>query len=167
MDHFVFSKEDWITEQDANLIFSNKLGCLILLSKDEKPVGFVTIFALNEKLPIEAIEQKMPIYKLLTHEVLSDTNTGILYCHCFLLLPEHRGKGLIYMLYDGLKEWLEQRGSDFTLIYADAVSAEGIRCLCRLGFEQICSFDSKGGLYQAEKTRVFNEIEKLPKTAQQ
>jgi len=66
---------------------------------------------LNCNLPIKAMETNKPIYKLLTQETLSDLNTPIFYCHCFLIIPEFRRKGLIYKLYAGMGIWLEQKGS--------------------------------------------------------
>ena len=158
MDHVAFQLPDWITEEDADLIYSNKSDCLIWLTQADEPVGFVTIFSLNANVPIEAMEKSKPIYKLLTQEVLRDTDMGILYCHCFLLLPQYRGKGLIYKLYDGLSVWLENKGADYSDLYADAVSAEGSRCLERLGFEPIFSFGEEGTLYKADKKSVIRNI---------
>ena len=40
MDHAAFPESDWITEEDANLIYHNKKDCLIWLTQDDKPVGF-------------------------------------------------------------------------------------------------------------------------------
>jgi len=158
MDHATFQLSDWITEEDANLIYLNKKDCLIWLTQADEPVGFVTIFSLNENLPVVAMREKKPIYKLLTQDVLSDTDTGILYCHCFLLLPQYRGKGLIYKLYEGLRVWLEEKGGNYSSLYADAVSAEGSHCLERLGFNPIFSFGEGGILYKADKKSVINSI---------
>lgn len=158
IDHATFPFKDWITEEDANLIYLNKRDCLIWLTLNDTPVGFATIFPLNENLPIEAMKQSKPIYKLLTQDVLRDMNTGILYCHCFSILPEHRGKGLIYKLHEGLEMWLKEKGDNYSCLYADAVSAEGSRCLRRLGFNPIYSFGKEGTLYKAEKKTVINTI---------
>lgn len=158
MDHAVFQISDWITEEDANLIYKNKKDCLIWLTQADEPAGFITIFSLNENLPIEAMKKSKPIYKLLTHDVLSDTDTGILYCYCFLLLPKYRGKGLIYKLYEGLRIWLEEKGGNYSSLYADAVSAEGSRCLERLGFKPLFSFGEEGTLYKADKNSVIDAI---------
>jgi len=161
MDHAVFQIPDWITEEEANMIYQNKKDCLIWLTYAGEPVGFVTVFPLNENIPIKAMEKSKPIYKLLTQDILSDKDTGILYCHCFLLLPQCRGKGLIYKLYDGLRIWLEEKGGDYSSMYADAVSAEGVRCLERLGFEPIFSFGEEGVLYKAEKNSVICAIKNM------
>jgi Acetyltransferase (GNAT) family. len=157
MDHLTFQFADWITEEDANLIYMNKKDCLIWLMHDDEPIGLATVFALNKDIPDEAVKRNKPVYKLLTQAVLSDQETGILYCHCFLLLPEYRGKGLIYLLYDGLREWLEEKGEVYSTLYADAVSADGCRCLERLGFNPIHSFGEEGTLYRAEKVNVMNK----------
>lgn len=160
MDHAAFPASDWITKEDAELIYSNKKDCLIWLTQDEEPVGFATVFSLNETLPAEAMEKNKPVYKLLTQAALKDADTGILYCHCFLLLPQYRTKGLVYHLYEGLKEWLNQKGRDYSSIYADAVSAEGVRCLERIGFKPVYSFGDGGTLYKADKKCVINAITK-------
>lgn len=64
MDHAAFPKSDWITEEDANLIYHNKKDCLIWLMQDDTPVGFITIFPLSESVALRAIEINKPIYKL-------------------------------------------------------------------------------------------------------
>ncbi len=158
MDHAAFRISDWITEEEANLIYHNKKDCLIWLTQDEEPIGFVTIFPLSKNIPISAMEMNKPIYKLLTRDILSDPTSHILYCHCFLILPRFRGKGLIYKLYDGLRMWLEQKGTQYSCLYADAVSLEGQRCLERLGFTSIHSFGKEGILYKAYKKDVINTI---------
>jgi len=158
MDHSAFQISDWITEEDANLIYHNKKDCLIWLTQDNQPVGFVTIFPLSKNVAIRAMEINKPIYKLLTQDVLNDPNTHILYCHCFLILPQFRGKGLIYKLYDGLREWLEQNGTAYSSLYADAVSVEGQRCLERLRFAPIHFFCKEGVLYKADKKDAINAI---------
>lgn len=158
MDHNAFQPSDWITEEDAYLIYHNKKDCLIWLTQDEAPIGFATIFPLSRNVHIEAIKRNQPIYKLLTQDVLSDSNTHILYCHCFLILPQFRGEGWIYKLYDGLRTWLEQKGGGYSFLYADAVSAEGQRCLKRLDFASIHSFGKEGELYKGEKKSVINAI---------
>jgi len=142
------------------LIYHSKKDCLIWLTQDEVPIGFVTIFPLNKDIPAKAVEKNKPIYKLLTPDILDDPNTGVLYCHCILILPQFRGMGLIYELYDGLSTWLEQKGAAYSSIYADAVSADGRRCLERLGFTSIYSFGSKGELYRADKKSVIKSIAK-------
>jgi GNAT superfamily N-acetyltransferase len=161
LDHGAFPFEDWITEEEADLIYRNKKNCAIWLTQDGEPVGLVTVFALNEKIPKEAMEKNKPIYKLLTQDILSDADTGVLYCHCFLLLPQCRGKGLIYNLYEGLKLWLEEKGGVYNDLYADAVSEDGRRCLERLGFFQVHSFGEAGALYSACKENVLNAIKIL------
>jgi len=158
MDHAAFPILDWITEEDADLIYHNKKDCLIWFTQDDEPIGFVTIFPLSKNLPIRAMEINKPIYKLLTQAILDDSNTHILYCHCFLILPQFRGKGLIYKLYDGLRTWLEQNGTQYSSLYADAVTVEGQRCLERLGFTSIHSFSKEGELYKADKKDVINSI---------
>lgn len=158
MDHAAFPIQDWITEEDANLIYHNKKDCLIWLTQDDEPIGFVTIFPLNKNVPIRAMEINKPIYKLLTQDVLVDPNTHILYCHCFLILPQFRGKGFIYKLYDGLGTWLEQKGTEYSSLYADAVSVDGRRCLEKLGFTSIHSFGKEGELYKADKKDVIHAI---------
>jgi hypothetical protein len=160
MDHAAFKKSDWITEEDANLLYHNKKDCLIWLAQDDEPIGFVTIFPLSKTIPIKAVETNKPIYKLLTQDILSEPNTDILYCHCFLILPRFRGRGLIYKLYDGLKTWLEQKGTGYSSLYADAVSPDGQHCLERLGFASIHSFGKEGVLYKADKKVVINAIAK-------
>lgn len=160
LDHGAFPFEDWITEEEADLIYSNKNDCAIWLTQDGDPVGLATVFPLNEMVPKKAMEKNRPIYKLLTQDILSDTDTGVLYCHCFLLLPQFRGRGLIYHLYEGLKLWLEEKGRAYSDLYADAVSEEGCRCLERLGFFPVHSFGEAGTLYSANKENVLNMIEK-------
>lgn len=76
-------------------------GLPVYAIQDDEPVGFVTIFSIRNNLPVEAVGKNKPIYKLLTQNELSTTDTGVLYCHCFLLLSQYRGQGLIYKLYDG------------------------------------------------------------------
>jgi len=161
MDHATFPFEDWISEEDAALIYSTKKNCLIWLTQDGKPAGFATIFPLNETLPAKAIKKEKPIYKLLTEHALRDQNTGILYCHCFSILPKHRNKGLIYKLYEGLYSWLQKNGASYTLLYADAVSSDGCRCLDRLGFHSICSFGKEGTLYKTDKRSVMDKIKHM------
>ena len=156
MDHMAFQLSDWITEEDAHLIYHNKENSLIWLTKDDESIGFVTIFPLSQDIPIRAMEVNKPIYKLLNQDVLRDPNTHILYCHCFLILPRFRGKGLIYKLYDGLRTWLEQRGIEYSYLYADAVTKDGRRCLERLGFTSIYSFGKEGELYKADKNDVID-----------
>lgn len=158
MDHNAFPASDWITQEDAYLIYHNKKNCLIWLTQDDEPVGLATIFPLNRDVQIKAMEENQPIYKLLTQDVLSDTDTHILYCHCFLILPQFRGKGWIYKLYEGLKTWLEQKGDGYFDLYADAVSAEGQRCLKRLDFSSVHCFGKDGELYKGEKQRVIHAI---------
>lgn len=158
MDHAAFKLPNWITEKDAKMIYYNKKDCLIWLSQEDKPVGFITIFPLSKNVPKIAIETNKPIYKLLTHDILKDSNMHILYCHCFLILPQYRGMGLIYKLYDGLKTWLEKKGTEYPTLYADAVSVEGQHCLERLGFASIHSFGKEGILYKADKCDVINAI---------
>lgn len=126
--------------------------------QDDKPVGFITIFPLGENVVMRAIEINKPIYKLLTREILNDPNTHILYCHCFLILPHFRGKSLIYKLYDGLRTWLEQRGTKYSSLYADAVSAEGQHCQERIKFASVHSFGMGSTLYKADKMDVINAI---------
>lgn len=155
MDHAAFQKSDWITKADAELIYRNKKNCLIWLTEEDTPAGFVTIFPLNERIAIQAVEKSKPIYKLLDEDAIHDPDTDILYCHCFLILPAYRGRGLVYQLYEGLNMWLEQNGAQYTSIYADAVSQDGRRCLERLGFAPIHSFGKEGMLYQADKNAVM------------
>ncbi|WP_446786496.1 GNAT family N-acetyltransferase [Macellibacteroides fermentans] len=161
MDHAVFQVSDWITEEEANMIYQNKKDCLIWLTFAGEPVGFVTVFPLNEDLPNKAMEKSIPIYKLLTQDALSDQDTDILYCHCFLLLPQYRERGLIYKLYDGLRVWLEEKGYNYSSLYADAVSVEGTRCLERLGFQPIFYFGEAGVLYKADKKSVIDVIRNM------
>lgn len=158
MDHAAFETADWITEEDAKLIYHSKKDCLIWLSQEDKPIGFVTIFPLSESLPERAIKENKLIYKLLTKDALENADTSILYCHCFLILPAYRGKGLIYKLYGGLLQWLEEKGAGYASLYADAVSADGRRCLERLGFSMVHSFGKEGMLYKAEKQDVIKAI---------
>ena len=107
------------------------------------------------------MQKSKPIYKLLSDDNMADPDTGILYCHCFLLLPEWRGKGLIYKLYDGLREWLEIKGEGYSEMYADAVSEEGSRSLERLGFQPVFSFGEEGMLYKGERESVIDTIKKM------
>lgn len=158
MDHAAFPLSDWITDEEADLIYLNKKDCLIWLVHENEPIGLVTIFALNKSVPMEAIKKGKPIYKILNRDILSDGNTDVLYLHCILLLPQYQGKGLTRNLYEGLKRWLEAKGGDFSVLYADAVSAEGKRCLERLQFKEIYSFGSEGALYSAEKKSVMDAI---------
>lgn len=158
MDHAAFPFDNWISRGDAEAIYSNKKDCLILLLQDAVPVGLTTIFALSRRLPAQAVECRKPIYKLLTRETLSDPDTGILYCHCFLLLPAYRGKGLIHLLYRGLGTWLAENGKAYSRLYADSVSEDGRRCLKRLGFTQAFSFGQEGVLYAADKKVVLDAI---------
>ncbi len=158
MDHMAFQLSDWIVEEDAHLIYQAKENSLIWLTNDDEAIGFVTIFSLNKNMPLRAMEANKPIYKLLNKDVLIDPNTQILYCHCILILPRFRGKGLIYNLYDGLSTWLKQNGTDYSHIYADAVSTDGQRCLERLGFTSIYSFGKEGELYKANKNDVIKAI---------
>jgi len=158
MDHMVFQLSDWIAKEDAQLIYHAKENSLIWLTNDDEAIGFVTIFPLSQDIPIRAMEVNKPIYKLLNKDVLRDPNTHILYCHCFLILPHFRGKGLIYKLYDGLSAWLKQNATEYSYIYADAVSIDGRRCLEKLGFTSIYSFGKEGELYKADKNDVIKAI---------
>lgn len=158
MDHQAFQKSDWITEEDAYLIYRNKKDCLIWLIQDDEPIGLTTIFPLNRTVPLKAMEMNKPIYKLLTQETLSDLDTHVLYCHCFLILPQFRMNGWIYKLYEGLGSWIEKKGSGYSLIYADAVSTEGRRCLERMNFSPIHSFGNEGDLYRGDRGNIVNAI---------
>jgi GNAT superfamily N-acetyltransferase len=158
MDHAAFRYEDWISEEDAVLIYRIKRNCLIWLTQNDEPAGFVTVFPLNKTVAARAVGENKPMYKLLTEDVLEDPATDILYCHCFLLLSRFRGKGLIYKLYEGLGLWLEKNGVRYSRLYADAVSPEGQRCLERLGFNPVHSFGANGTLYKADKEDVLNAI---------
>ena len=65
---------------------------------------------------------------------------------------------MIYKLYDGLKMWLEQNGTQYSSLYADAVSSNGQQFLERLDFTLIHSFGKEGVLYKAEKKDDMNAI---------
>ena len=158
MDHMAFQESDWITKKDAYLIYHNKSDCLIMLTQDDEPIGLATIFPLSRNVPIKAMEINKPIYKLLTQETLTDTDTHILYCHCFLILPKFRRNGWIYKLYEGIGTWLEKKGTGYSLLYSDAVSAEGRCCLERLNFTSIHTFGDEGELYKGDKQSVVNAI---------
>jgi hypothetical protein len=158
MDHMAFQESDWITKEDAYLIYHNKNDCLIWLTQDDEPIGLATIFPLNRNVPIKAMEINKPIYKLLSQETLTDPDTHILYCHCFLILPKFRGKGWIYKLYEGIGTWLEKKGTGYSFIYSDAVSAEGKCCLERLKFTSIHSFGDQGELYKGDKQSIISAI---------
>ena len=158
MDHQAFQESDWISEEDAYLIYHNKRDCLIWLTQDDEPIGLVTIFPLSRNVPIKAMEINKPIYKLLTQETLSDPDTNILYCHCFLILPKFRMNGWIYKLYEGIGKWLERNGARYSLLYSDAVSEEGRCCLERLSFSSVHSFGEEGELYKVDKESIMIAI---------
>jgi hypothetical protein len=158
LDHKAFQESDWITKEDAYLIYHNKNDCLIWLTQDDQPIGLTTIFPLNRNVPLKAIETNKPIYKLLTRETLTDPDTHILYCHCFLILPQFRQNGWIYKLYEGLGRWLEQKGAGYSSLYSDAVSEEGRYCLERLSFTSIHSFGEEGELYKGDKKSIISAI---------
>ncbi len=160
MDHATFQRSDWITDEDAALIYSRK-NCIIWLTTDQEPSGYITIVPINNQLPNISINTNKPIYKLLTKANLNEVGKGVLYCHCILILPKFRGQGLIYHLYEGLKTWLEQNGSTYSDIYADAISIEGRKSLERIGFQPIHAMPGMGTLYFSERTNVINTIERL------
>nr|WP_319394103.1 hypothetical protein [uncultured Desulfobacter sp.] len=44
LDHTAFQESDWITKEDASLIYHNKNDCLIWLTQGDEPIGLATIF---------------------------------------------------------------------------------------------------------------------------
>jgi len=54
--------------------------------------------------------------------------------------------------------WLEQNGTQYSSLYADAVSSNGQQFLKRLDFTLIHSFGKEGVLYKAEKKDDMNAI---------
>jgi len=60
MNHKAFQASDWITEEDAYLIYHNKMNCLIWLTQDDKPVGIVTISPLSCNVPRKAMVLSTP-----------------------------------------------------------------------------------------------------------
>ena len=113
MDHAAFPQEDWVARDEAELIYTSKQDCLSLLYQNTEPIGVVTAFLLGEKTVREAVEKDTPIYKLLNQTTLSDESGDLVYLHCFLLLPEHRNRDLVYALYKGLEAWLGGRARAF------------------------------------------------------
>jgi len=163
MDNAAFPPEDWGTIEEAELIYSIKNDSIILLLKDDTPIGFLTIFAVNSTYIEDAIKADSAFYQTLTPEILADENVDSIYCYCFLLLPEHRNKGLIYAIYKGMKEWFMQRSNFRYPLYAEAVSDDGLSCLSRLGFETIHTYDEKGKLQKVEYNDALACIDNLVK----
>ena len=93
LDHGAFPVPDWITAEDAAMIYHNKKDCLILLLDDDRPIGLATIFVLNKAIPQESMQKSKPIYKLLSDDNMADPDTGILYCHCFCCFRNGEEKG--------------------------------------------------------------------------
>ena len=164
MDNAAFPVDDWGTLEEAEIIYTAKNDSLILLLKDDEPVGFLTIFATNRMYFENAARTDCAFYSSLTHEILSDEKTDAVYCHCFLLLPEHRGHGLVYALYKCMKEWLVSKGTDpGHPVYAEAVSNEGLNCLKRIGFKTIHDYAQKGKLQAVSCGDALANIDSLIK----
>jgi GNAT superfamily N-acetyltransferase len=159
MDNRAFPPQDWGTLEEAETLYSSKNDSIILLLKDNTPVGFVSVFAFNRIYLENAIQNDHAFYQTLTSDNLLDKNQNAVYCYCFLLLPEYRNQGLIYALYLGLKEWLVQRNLSEYPIYAEAVSDDGIACLNRIGFKQIHSYSDKGKVQMVSYEEVLRNID--------
>ena len=158
MDHAAFPQEDWIAQDEAEVIYTAGQDCLVLLYQGEVLIGFVTALLLSENLMREAAEKDTPVYKLLDPASLSDGCNDAVYLHCFLLLPQHRKRDLVYALYKGLRAWLNQRVSGDIPIYAEAVSQGGINCLGRVLFRTVHTYKDISLLQKTTRPELLDRL---------
>ena len=135
MDHAAYPKDDQMTWDRAEVIYTYLQDSLILLKEDEKLLGFLSIYAIKPELVPLAIQRQCPIFlaeeKKHLMKVVTSPAQG--YLHNIILQPELRGKGYRRYLYLGLEHWLHCH-SGISHIWADAVSEHGMRALSAIGF---------------------------------
>lgn len=162
MDHDAYPPDDQMTWDRAFMIYGLIKDSLILLTEDEKLVGYLSIYGIHKDLVPLAIKRQQTIFaveerKHLLTEIAEPCDG---YLHNIIINPEYRGKGYRRYLYLGLKHWL-QLHEGIGQIWADAVSVHGQRALEALGF---VPYPELKGLWGAGIKNVQNALNRQIQT---
>ncbi len=158
MDHDAYPPEDQMTWDRAFMIYGLIKDSLILLTEDEKLIGFLSIYGIQKELVPLAIKRQQTIFAVEERKHLLTEIAGPCdgYLHNIIIYPEYRGMGYRRYLYLGLKHWL-QLHEGIGQIWADAVSVHGQRALDALGF---APYPELKGLWGAGIENVQNALDR-------
>lgn len=158
MDHDAYPPDDQMTWDRAFMIYGLIKDSLILLTEDEKLIGFLSIYGIRQELKPLAVQRQKPIFSVEERKHLLTEISGPAdgYLHNIILYPEYRGKGYRRYLYLGLWHWLNTH-EGIEQIWADAVSVHGQKALEALDFAPCPELK---GLWGAKTEIVLNALEK-------